>query len=89
MFLDWRAELCQHTAAFKKKWFYQPSEPYWRSPRWNETPDLTANSEQGIREQEQGTVKWFNASGMDLSSANRERTYSSIFLQFSPMATNR
>jgi hypothetical protein len=37
MFLDWHAELCQHTAAFKKKWFYQPSEPYWRLPRWNET----------------------------------------------------
>jgi hypothetical protein len=26
MFLDWHAELCQHTAAFKKKWFRRPSE---------------------------------------------------------------
>jgi cold shock protein len=64
MFLDWRADLCQHSAAFKKEVFHRPSGRPDKVHRASEKASfLRANSEQGNAvSKEQGVVKWFNAS---------------------------
>jgi cold shock protein len=64
MFLDWRADLCQHNAAFKKEVFHRPSGRPTNGHRASaKAPFLRANSEQGNAvSKEQGVVKWFNAS---------------------------
>lgn len=64
MFLDCRAEVCQHSAAFRKPCFRRPSGRtiyVHRADRELLLPG--ANSEQGNAvSKEQGVVKWFNAS---------------------------
>jgi CspA family cold shock protein len=64
MFLDCRAELCQHTAAFSKSGSRRPYEcsAMFTQPARGLTSQ-SANSCQGYAvSKEQGTVKWFNAS---------------------------
>jgi CspA family cold shock protein len=64
MFLDCHAEVCQHSAAFRRPGF--PRAQWTRHSRAPSRPELLfpgANSEQGNAvSKEQGVVKWFNAS---------------------------
>ncbi|SRR6266480_5577042 len=64
MLLDWHAELCQHSAAFKNEVFHRPSGRWIYVHRAGSKMQFSnANSEQGNAvSKEQGVVKWFNAS---------------------------